>query len=157
MDTPLLPTAPGDIGDEDSSGRLSSNYEKLAMLFSLTQKILDSDVAATCFMVRMQLADGMLALVEEKFVLEGEERLTVAFSAFFCRCTVLWKLLLQERKNCYSQRLILKLDYSQRFMSKIFSIANLNVKLSMGAACNMGTILDLCVAILQLQGICVDC
>ena len=141
-------------GDKTSLG---SNYAQLTTLFSVAERTLDSEVAVAGRFLRRILANGLQSFIQtlyqSKFTLEGNKLLTSAFLAFFKRCALLWKLLLQEsnvNKHC-SQRLLLKLDYSQKLTSRIFHEANMDEKLSLGGSTDAGVIiLDLCVSALQI-------
>ena len=137
-----------------TSGNVSAKYSKLAALISVTQRTLDSEEAGSGPVVRMMLANGIQIFTQSKFTLEGEKLLISVFLALFKRCALLWELLLKEgsvaNKRC-SQRLLLKLDYSQKLTSRIFNEAKLDVKLSLGGSTGVNVfILDLCVSTLQI-------
>ena len=147
MDALLQIGTSGHVNHEPGSTS-SSTFEKLAILFSAAEQVLDCETET--IVLRLLLANGVHTLVGCKFMLEGKEIPSSLFSASFKRCALLWKLLFKEGNDC-SQRLLLKLDYCQNFMLKIFNEANLDMKLSMGTdntSSNM-FILDFCVSILQ--------
>ena len=153
MDTTL--TALRNSADSDSN-RLWSEQAILEAIFSVTQETLDNEdlEVGSGPILRMVLVDGSQTLLPSKFTLEGENLMIYSFLAFFKRCALLWKLLLN--KGCinkqYSQRLLLKLDYTQKLTSKIFSEANVDIKALLGGNVDANiTILDLCVSVLQLQ------
>ena len=150
------------ISDKHSS--FGPNFAELETLFSVVEQMLvwldyAEAAAAPVGRFRQTLANGMQSLASTKFSLEGDKlNLISVFLAFFKRCTVLWKLLIKVNKHC-SQRLLLKLEYSQNLTSRIFHKANLDVKLSLGGSMDASVIiLDLCGSILQaLPGIlCVN-
>ena len=138
-----------------TSGNVSvgRNYHRSALISNI-QQVLDSEEAGAGPVLRMMIANGIQTISRSKFTLEGEKLLISVFLALFKRCALLWKLLLKEgsvaNKHC-SQRLLLKLDYSQKLTSRIFNEANLDVKLSLGGSTGVNVfILDLCVSTLQI-------
>ena len=133
------------------SGTLSfaSKHAILKTMFSKTQQVLDSEEAGIGPVLRVILADGIQVFAQNMFTLEGDEVIISVFLAFFKRCTLLWKLLLKE--GSINQRLLLKLDYSQKLTSRIFNESNQDMKLSLGGSTDTDVfILDLCVSTLQI-------
>ena len=131
----------------DLTQRLST---KLLRLLQLAEETVDN----TPF-IRKMVAIGIASIFDGQFALEGKAVLSPVFAGSFKRCALLWKLLLKELKafSC-PQRLLLKLEYCQRFTIRRFNSSPLDTKQSLvsenAASITFG--LDLSIAVLQ-QGI----
>ena len=129
----------------DLSQRLSA---KLPQLLQLTEENVDKIP-----LIRKMVAIGLAPAVNGKFALEGKDILSAVFAGAFKRCALLWKLLLKELEafSC-SQRLLLKLEYCQRFTIRTFSSCPLDTKqflVSENATSITLSGLDLSIAVLQ--------
>ena len=120
---------------------------KLPWLLQVAEKHVDEN-----FFFRKLVATGIATYVNGQFALEGEAVLSAVFAGSFKRCALLWKLLLKELKvsNC-PQRLLLKLEYCQRFCIQAFSSSPLDNKRSLVSenATSVTFALDLSIAVLQ--------
>ena len=118
----------------------------LQELLQLTE-VVDTDPFA-----RKIVAEGIARFIEGQFVLEGKPVLLAVFAVSFKRCALLWKLLLKEL-DAFScpQRLLLKLEYCQRFCILAFSSSPLDTKWSLVSenASFITFALDLSIALLQ--------
>ena len=105
-------------------------------------------------LIRKMVAIGLAPAVDGKFALEGKDILSAVFAGAFKRCALLWKLLLKELEafSC-PQRLLLKLEYCQRFTIRTFSSCPVDTKQSLVSELNATSItlsgLDLSIAVLQ--------
>jgi len=121
---------------------------KLARLLRIIEDEVDVNP-----IIRNLVANGIGPFVTRQFVLEGEVVQSAVFTAFFKRCAFLWNLLLKELETTSNrpQRLLLKLEYCQRFCIQAFHSSPPDAKRSMvsGNSASISFALDLSVAILQ--------
>ena len=120
---------------------------KLPWLFQLAEKTVDESP-----FFRKLVATGIAPFINGQFALEGKTVLSAVFAGSFKRCALLWKLLLKELKvSNYPQRLLLKLEYCQRFCIKAFNISPLDTKWSLVSenAASITFALELSIAVLQ--------
>ena len=120
---------------------------KLLWLFQLAEKLVDENPS-----IRKLVATGIASFINGQFAMEGKAVLSVVFVGSFKRCALLWKLLLKELKvSNYPQRLLLKLEYCQRFCIETFNISPLDTKRTLVSenATSITFALDLSVAVLQ--------
>lgn len=125
---------------------------KLARLLQQAEEAVDDDP-----LFRRIVAIGIAPYVEGQFMLEGKPVLSAVFAGSFKRCALLWKLLLEklESSSC-PQRLLLKLEYCQRFCIQTFNTSPLDTNLSMVSenAASITFALDLSIAVLQGSLLC---
>ena len=120
---------------------------KLAQLFTLTERAVEESPA-----IRNLVANGIATVAASQFVLEGKDIQTAVFAASLKRCGLLWKLLLKELETLSCpQRLLLKLQYCQRFCIRTFNTCPLDTKRSMvyDNAASLAFALELSVAVIQ--------
>ena len=101
---------------------------------------------------RNLVANGIATVAASQFVLEGKDIQTAVFAASLKRCGLLWKLLLKELETLSCpQRLLLKLQYCQRFCIRTFNTCPLDTKRSMvyDNAASLAFALELSVAVIQ--------
>ena len=138
---------PKDQVHSDLQQRLSA---KLPRLLQLAEETVDKSP-----LIRKMVAIGLAPIVDGKFALEGKDILSAVFAGAFKRCALLWKLLLKELEafSC-PQRLLLKLEYCQRFAMQTFSSCPLDTKQSLVSEnATSITLLGLDLSIAVLQGI----
>ena len=120
---------------------------KLPWLFALTDISVDADP-----LTRKVVANGIATFLHRQFALEGKAVLSAVFAGSFKRCALIWKLLLKELKtSSYPNRLLLKLEYCQRFCIRTFNSSPLDTKrllVSQNAA-SITFALDLSIAVFQ--------
>ena len=98
-------------------GQTRSNLQQqiLSQLLQVDEKAVD-----TIPLLRKIVATGIAPLVNGHFVLEEKAVLLVVFAESLKRCALLWNLLLKKHRASSSpQRLLLKLEYCQRFTSQV--------------------------------------
>ena len=134
---------------EDGSVLLLST--KLPWLFALTDKSVDVDPVT-----RKVVAAGIASVFHRQFVLEGKAILSAVFAGSFKRCALIWKLLLKELTSSCPQRLLLKLEYCQKFCIRTFNSSPVDTRqlLVSENAASITFALDLSIAV--LQGIFID-
>ena len=102
--------------------------------------------------IRNLVAAGIATFATSQFVLEGKVIQSAVFAASLKRCGLLWKLLLKELEalSC-PQRLLLKLQYCQRFCIRTFNTCPQETKRSMVSDndASLAFALELSVAITQ--------
>ena len=122
---------------------------RLAWLLQQAEEAVDDDP-----LFRKVVAIGIAPYVDGRFTLKGKPVLSAVFAGSFKRCALLWKLLLKELESSSCprpQRLLLKLEYCQRFCIQTFNLSPLDTKLSMVSE-NTASItfaLELSIAVLQ--------
>lgn len=128
----------------DLPQRLST---KLPRLLQLAEEAVDKIP-----LIRKMVAMGIAPIVGGHFALEGKVILSAVFAGSFKRCALLWKLLLKEldTSSC-PQRLLLKLEYCQKFCIRAFNSSPLDNKrlLVSENAASITFALGLSIAILQ--------
>lgn len=140
-----------DFATMDSSvlaGRPTALAE-LAHLFTLTESVVEQIPA-----IRNLVTAGIATLATSQFVLEGEVIQSAVLAASLKRCSLLWKILFKELEApspSYPQRLLLKLQYCQRFCIQTFSTCLLDTKRSivLDNAASLVFTLELSVAVIQ--------
>ena len=139
--TALLP----EVQSRSDLQRLST---KLPWLFALTEENVESNPA-----IRQLVTTGIAPIVHSQFVLEGKAIASAVFAGSFKRCALLWNLLLRELKaSSYPQRLLLKLEYCQKYQCiETFISSPLEIKRSLVSenAASITFALDLSIAVLQ--------
>jgi len=120
---------------------------RLAQLFTLFERAVEESPV-----IRNLVAAGVATFTTSQFVLEGKVIQSAVFAASLKRCGLLWKLLLNELETLSCpQRLLLKLQYCQRFCIRTFNTCSLDTKRSMVSdnAASLAFALELSVAIIQ--------
>ena len=122
--------------------------EVAAQFFTLTEGEVDKNP----FTQRNRVAAGIGSVFKSQFVLEGKIIQSAVFAASFRRCSLLWRLLLKELEapNC-PQRLLLKLQYCQRFCIQTFNSSPVDTKRSMVSdnAASVSCAMELSVSVIQ--------
>ena len=120
---------------------------RLSQLLQWAEKAVDDDP-----LFRKVVAIGIAPHVNGQFALKGKPVLSAVFAGSFKRCALLWELLLKElESSSCPQRVLLKLEYCQRFCIRTFNSSTLDTKLSLVSenAASITFALKLSVAVLQ--------
>ena len=134
-------------GEGQAHSDLQSLNTKLPLLLQLTEETVDKSP-----LIRKMVAIGIAPIVKSQLTWEGKDIASAEFAGSLKRCVLLWKILLKEIKACNCpQRLLLKLEYCQRFCIQAFNRSSLDTKRSLvsenAASITFG--LDLSIAVLQ--------
>ena len=132
---------------QEPSDSVQAICTMLPRLIAMTDKSVDANP-----LTRRVVATGLAPLLHSQFALEGKAVLSAVFAGSFKRCALLWKLLLKEFEvSSCPQRLLLKLEYCQRFCIRAFNSSPVDTKRLLVAenAASITFGLDLSIAVLK--------